>query len=174
MQIEVERKWVLDSDLHQKLPKLLGEGIVSEEEDEYFFNPNLLKDIDFSSFAVRLRKKNQKTMLQLKGVRDEFFEMSTEISPETAGFLSKMFAQIGLKKIATVKKTRETFEQDGLKITADQVEGLGKFIEIESTKGSLKDVMKCAEELGVKQEVKSSYLTQMLKDTPWEQFFQDR
>lgn len=89
---------------------------------------------------IRIGKRGDRVMLTYKHYYPENAEVNThcdefEVEINSKEQMNKIFTALDLKKLITVKKTRNTYEyNDELEIALDIVDELGYYIEIETIK----------------------------------------
>jgi adenylate cyclase, class 2 len=103
-----------------------------KQVDKYFGEINLYKKINYS-FLLRIREEGNKVFLTYKG--DNFKKAGVW---QEYDFLIKdfkkaelMIKDMGFDQVITVKKKRREYSLDNLNVCLDQIEALGKFVEIE-------------------------------------------
>lgn len=134
--IEVESKyWSPGNDkVENALVSMGAKKIYSGAmEDVYFIHP--VRDFGKTDEALRLRKKEDGAELTYKGPR---MSLSTtkareEITLKTDNPLAaqRIIERLGFKEGYVVRKIRESYIYDKLRIELDRVEGLGEFVELE-------------------------------------------
>jgi adenylate cyclase, class 2 len=178
--LEVEQKFRVAT--HEKLPsKLLAIGATELPEvrhcDTYLQHPS--RDFGTSGEALRVREVDEEAVVTYKGPRHPgTVKIRTEIElPLAAGTREAwmdIWWSLGFKVVAQVRKGRRPFEVcfDGqnLQVTLDDVERLGKFVEVE---GMVEDplnvervqqaVLALASHLGLVEVEPRSYLRQILE-----------
>lgn len=164
--LEIEIKAYNDNPVETK-KKLLSIGAryieTREERDLYFNHP--LRDFGKTDEALRLRFVNGRCLITYKGPKLSM-ETKARIEHETGIEDMKVFSNIlnalGFTKSREVKKKRELYLLDDLKITLDSVDGLGEFVEIEKQSSMSVDVEKelfdIAARLGLSRFERRSYL----------------
>lgn len=82
-------------------------------------------------YVCRVRKKKDKIWMEVKNKRDDesFYETKVWLSDFKSGV--DFFKAIGMLPYMYMRRTREILEYSGLKIFIDDIELLGKFVEIE-------------------------------------------
>lgn len=153
------------------------------EEDLYF--QRLSRDFRETGEALRIRRVGSDLRITYKGPRlDQVTKMREEIelplfreedSPleERKEDWIRLLTRLGYEPFATVRKTRRSaegrFQDRFFHFTIDHLDELGDFAEIEtmvSSKEDLADARTClialAAQLGLKESVRSSYLTLLL------------
>lgn len=179
---EVEQKYVLSAEAPFRR-QLAQEGFdshrIEQHTDLYFRHP--CRDFRQTDEAFRLRRIDQETCVTYKGRRrrDTTVKSRPEIElslvPSEYEHWKSMLVHLGFQPLPEVRKTREVFTQRtpeyaGLVITLDNVEQIGKFVEIELVVESqieLGDaqarILCLAEQLGLTEIQPLSYLAQLLK-----------
>ncbi|RZB29078.1 MAG: adenylate cyclase, class 2 [Candidatus Argoarchaeum ethanivorans] len=102
------------------------------EMDLYFDHPDIR--IFRSGSALRVRDANGVCRLTYKGPKKDDETTSREeieIRIESAREMQKILVKLGFYKLCEVKKQRKTYFLGDLIVTLDNVEDLGKFIEVE-------------------------------------------
>ncbi|MFW5921704.1 MAG: class IV adenylate cyclase [Halodesulfurarchaeum sp.] len=149
-----------------------------DQRDVYFDAPH--RDFAARDEALRLREETDAegttAVLTYKGPKLDR-ESKTRREHETAvgspGALKEALEALGFEPAATVAKTRERFDLDGFTVVLDSVEGLGEFVEVETTatgesveqaKNAVSDTL---ERLGLDPEngITTSYLELSLGET---------
>lgn len=155
---EQETKYRLPPGDYERLKNRLGPA-ASERRliDRYW---------DLFPRALRLRSWDTGAAVTVKGpklpgpdgitVREEW-ERPVEVSQ--LPFFEALFQQLGLVPLAVIAKHRLTYETPDLILALDRVDRLGDFFEIElKPTGTLKDLQKKAQELGLGTIETKSYL----------------
>ena len=170
MNFEIELKAYYDNEeeLRSKLESL---GAVSvsklEEEDVYFSHPS--RNFAETGEAFRLRKSGHDFCFTYKGPRHSSGIKIREEIEFSVGDYSAAYAM--LEKLSfiprgKVKKVREIFAYSDITICLDDVEEVGKFIEIEkigSDKSAIEqEILLIAQKLGISRLEKRSYLTMLM------------
>jgi len=150
LQVEAEIK-VKVSDLNiitQRIRDLGGVLLYEEEQvDTYFNHPE--RSFKTTDEALRLRKADGKVMLTYKGPKLSLRSKArTELEVEVSNFdgIREILKALGFVELATIKKKRRTYNLHDLIVYADEVKGLGSYVELETKAQSVEDVAK-AEEL---------------------------
>ncbi len=172
MNYEIELKGYYDdeNELRRKLESL-GAVFVDkiEEEDIYFSHPS--RDFAETGEAFRIRKSGNDFRFTYKGPRQSGGIKIREEIEFSVGDYSAAYAM--LEKLSfmprgRVKKVREIFTYSDFTICLDDVEEVGKFIEIEkigSDKSLIeKEIFLIAEKLGISRIEKRSYLTMLMEN----------
>jgi adenylate cyclase, class 2 len=152
-------------------------GPLREEADQYFNAPD--RDFATCDEALRVRRRGASNCVTYKGpkqggptkTRTEI-EVILEEGAEAAARFCRLLEHLGYRAVALVRKNRTSYElkRDGwdVQICCDEVEGLGRFVEVEIvTSAERKDeaqaaVQRIAGELGLSVAEKRSYLEMML------------
>ncbi|HIQ03121.1 MAG TPA: class IV adenylate cyclase [Desulfurococcales archaeon] len=174
--LEVEVKYRVENVdyVKSRLVKLGAKHIETVVEVDYYYQ-HPCRDFKKSDEALRIRVSNGKYTLTYKGPRiPGAVKAREEISVEFRDFkkLDTILRKLGFKHLATIVKKRDIYALGEFKISVDEVEGLGEFIEIEhmgytGTKGiqdvasKINHVIKC---IGVKGPcILKSYLELLLE-----------
>lgn len=82
-------------------------------------------------YVCRVRKKANKIWMEIKNRKDDgaFYETKIDVNCFNDGVA--FFSALGMKPYMYMKRTREILDYKGLKIFIDDIELLGKFVEIE-------------------------------------------
>jgi adenylate cyclase class 2 len=177
MSFEVEVKYrSVDHDL---LRRRLGERGAAEEpavvqEDIYLSHP--ARDFAQTNEALRLRRIGAENRITYKGPRragptKTREEIEIPVAPGDEAFqqLARLFANLGFRPVATIRKTRSIFHLtdrlQSIAVALDRAEGLGDFAEIEVVAATESDlpaaqavVLGLADELGLTAVEPRSYL----------------
>ncbi len=167
-EIELKAYYDDEDELRRKLESL-GAVFVSrlEEEDVYFSHPS--RDFAETGEAFRIRKSGNDFCFTYKGPRQSSGIKVREEIEFSIGDYSAAYAMIeklSFMPRGRVKKVREIFNYSDFTICLDDVEEVGKFIEVEKI-GSDKDVIEqeilvIAQKLGINRLEKRSYLTMLM------------
>jgi len=151
-----------------------------QEADHYFNAPD--RDFAKTDEALRLRRIGTHNWVTYKGPkRDQQTKTRAEIEiplgdgDQNAEDLARILRHLGYRDVAVVQKQRTLYhcEKEGyaLEITLDEVQGLGRFIEVEIRAGE-KDLtpareclLRTTQELGLKETERRSYLELLLAKT---------
>jgi adenylate cyclase class 2 len=112
-----------------------------DQEDSYMNHPS--RDFAVTNEAFRIRRIGDENRITYKGPKHagptktrEEIEIPFAAGPEPHGDLARLFENLGFRRVATIRKRRESFHLrfDGrdLEIALDRAEGLGDFAEIEA------------------------------------------
>jgi adenylate cyclase class 2 len=152
-------------------------GPSMDEVDTYFSAPD--RDFAQSDEALRLRRIGTANRVTYKGPRrDGQTKTRTEIEValadgnEAAAGFTGLLQHLGYRSRAEVKKRRRIarLERDGFALEAclDEVEGLGRFVELEIQASedrferARNALLRCATELGLSTSERRSYLELLL------------
>lgn len=135
IEVEIRAKIKNIERLKQKIIKMGGKHLVSEKQVDKIYGRD--KDLDNEHkiiegcFSARVRQKGGKTFVELKEIRrtGAGIEISSPLAKIDHGeyFLSKL----DYKEAFTISKNRNIYSYKDFKISLDEVEKLGNFIEIE-------------------------------------------
>jgi adenylate cyclase, class 2 len=182
MSFEVELKFHAgDHDRLRARLAALGASPAStySQEDVYLNHP--ARDFAQTNEAFRLRRTGQDNSVTYKGPRRggptktrEEIEIPFAAGSDAAVQLSSLFELLGFQRVAAVRKSRTGYEltEQGhkMQIALDEVEGLGRFAEIETIAAKEGDVpaaqqavLALAERLGLTEVEPRSYLRMILE-----------
>jgi len=170
--MEVEVKFLYREDVEEKIKKMAEFVIEKFEHDLYFNHP--CRDFRKSDEAVRVRKDSEGITITYKGPKvDSETKSREEIKLRVESFENavEMLKKLGFIPVMDVKKLRRIYRYENAIICVDDVEGLGKFVEIEIESESIdakEDVFRIAKILGYGREesIRESYLEMILKNNP--------
>lgn len=182
MSFEIEVKYrSVDHDRLGRLLADLGATPISDEEqeDSYFNHP--ARDFAQTNEAFRIRRIGSENHITYKGPRRpgptktrEEIEIGFSDGQETFEQLSRLFANLGFRPVATVRKRRRSYKlvHQGIDVTIglDGVEGLGEFAEVEvvaskdeEIAAAQRAILSLAESLGLTEVEPRSYLRMILE-----------
>ncbi len=134
--IEVESKYRSPGNekIEKALVKLGAKKISSGPmEDIYFAHPS--RDFGKTDETLRLRKKEDGAELTYKGPRMHMDSAKAreEITLRTDNPLTmqRIVERLGFKESFVLRRTRNSYLLDKLRVEIDDVEGLGEFVELE-------------------------------------------
>ncbi|MDH5811265.1 MAG: class IV adenylate cyclase [Candidatus Verstraetearchaeota archaeon] len=172
---EVEVKAEVEEDLSEKITEAGGRYLREVfQEDFYFRHP--CRDLAERDEALRLRREGEKYTLTFKGRRvGTGTKMREEIEvgvSDLEGAVA-LLERLGFEKAFVIRKRRREFLMEGVLVSMDDVEGLGRFVEIEvlmegeslEHAGSLKDkLFEISQKLGIDREklTTESYLEMLV------------
>ena len=156
--------------------KLAEMGAVLEtqklERDEYFAHP--ARDFGKTDEALRLRVTTaddgggwSRAELTYKGPKVDDTtktrpEETVEIPVDHAEGARFILERLGFTPVARLEKRRREFVVEGLTVCLDEVEGLGRFVEVETISADLEvargKVLALFQRLGLAPDVRESYL----------------
>lgn len=139
--IEVEIKLPVSdrTDMEQKLRQLnFADGDLVEESDTYFNSD--IHDFKRNDEALRVRRRTNIvteesiSFMTYKGIKLDKVSLAREelecgISDAATG--EAILCAIGFRKLCPVRKLRRYYQREDMTVCADQVEGLGDFLEVE-------------------------------------------
>ncbi len=152
--LEVEVKAPVNLSDARECLRVLG-GVLEKtkfSETMYFDFPDGCITGHFET--VRVRQSDGKFRLDYKkwGSGGDTKSMR-EFSQHVGDDVVERLEALGLKVTDVVRKTRETYAYRGLKVSLDDVEGLGGYVEVESKTAADRDkIFHVMEELGVRRE----------------------
>jgi len=168
--IEIEVKERIDDfdDMGGRLDELGAEFQGMESHVDIYFN-HPRKDFRRTDEALRVRKTDGRCFLVYKGpkIGDANTKTREEIEIGIDGDLCKDLVEIldrlDFRRAAVVRKDRWVYKTRNLEICLDDVEGLGKFIEVETLKEmsmNAEEIFDFMEKLGVSRDefITESYL----------------
>jgi adenylate cyclase class 2 len=179
--LEIEVKYPHDNlDAVRSLLNSLGARRVEQREDaDHYFNA---PDRDFARTdeAFRIRRIGMKNLLTYKGPKIDArtktrleIEVPAAEGEAIAGDLERLVTALGYRPVAVVRKQREVFElqrdQFTLHVCLDDVQSVGTFVEVEivaeekELEAARSVLLKTADELGLKQSERKSYLQILLE-----------
>lgn len=181
--LEIELKYPLsDPDALRTALKERGALLMEQREDadQYYNAPD--RDFAKTDEAFRIRCIGSRNLLTYKGPKIEAqtktrkeIEVAAADGTLVAVELRRLFVALGYRPVAIVLKRREVFElnRDGfsLHICLDNVDRVGTFAEIEivADEAQLEEarsaILMLADELGLKQSERKSYLQLLLERT---------
>ncbi len=178
--LEIEQKFRVATHilLRSKLPSMGAVELPEEQHcDTYLQHP--CRDFGQSGEAFRLREINQRAVVTYKGPRQPgVVKIRPEIEiPLVDGSREDwlgIWLALGFKVVAQVRKMRKTYainwDNINLHVTLDEVERLGKFVEIEGLVGEQVEVepvqraiLRLAQDLGLEEAESRSYLRQLME-----------
>lgn len=168
--MEVEAKFKYKEGVEEKLQKIAEPIIEKFEHDTYFNHP--CKDFRETDEAVRIRKDVEGITITYKGPKVDFETKSREeIKIKVDSFESAFtfLRKLGFRPVREVKKVRKMYRLKDAIICVDNVEGIGKFVEIEIESGNVEDkekIFDIAKLLGYSREdsITKSYLELILQE----------
>ncbi|AEA46111.1 class IV adenylate cyclase [Archaeoglobus veneficus] len=164
--MEVEVKFSVEGfeEVEKKLAETGKFVIEKEEEDLYFNSP--WRDFRKSDEALRIRKDSEGVTLTYKGRKiDKETKTREEIKLKVEDFdnCRRILEKLGFTPVRWVKKRRRIYQVGEAVVCLDEIDGLGKFVEVEieseDVEGAKKKVFEVARSLGLEGEsIRKSYL----------------
>jgi adenylate cyclase, class 2 len=147
------------------------------DADHYFNAPD--RDFAVTDEALRLRRIGERNFVTYKGPKRDLLtktrtEIEVPIAPGDASAedFSRLLVHLGYRPVAVVRKARRLFHLDrggfALEVTLDDVEGVGRFAELEiqalekQLEAARDVVLRTAAELGLTAGERRSYLELLL------------
>jgi adenylate cyclase, class 2 len=180
MKYEVEQKFRLaePAALEARL-RALGVALEApiEQADRYFAHPS--RDFAATDEALRIRSSGDRNWVTYKGPKIDRTtktrrELELPIEPGDSGAarFAELLAALGFTPVATVRKRRSKamfdWHREHVEIVLDDVEGLGRFCELEISADSARldsaraALSELAHELGLTDVERRSYLEMLL------------
>jgi len=169
--VEVEIRFKAEN-LSEDLLRSIGAKLISEskEVDKYF---KFSKDKE-RSFILRIREKNNEFLLTLKGSSKlktdcAWPEWETKINNHKE--LENFLINNNFEELVMINKLRKKFKYQNFEINLDNIEGLGKFVEVEligeDSEKLRRDIITFVKnKLGIKEDniIEKGYVKLMLKE----------
>ena len=168
-EVEIKAKIRNISRIKEKINEL---GAIQKKiinmEDIYFKHPN--RDFAITDEALRIRITENMKFLTYKGPKIDKLTKTREeieISIENSDKLKIILKKLGFIEVPKIKKQREIYEINDISICFDDVEFIGKFIEIETSAKDeqervekLDKLINFAKKIGIEQKdfIRKSYL----------------
>ena len=174
---------MIEREVKARVPPKLEDRVVSlietmcreedvvRQEDIYYNHPS--RDFALTDEALRLRIEDRgegerRVLLTYKGPRmrrdvkaREEIEIRVSSAPSK---VNKLLEKLGFKKKVVVRKRRREFDCEWFKAFIDDVDELGKFVELELVRGSSDELLSVVEMLGLKDYVEpKTYLELLLE-----------
>jgi adenylate cyclase class 2 len=165
LEVEVKVRWIGgEKPLLDLGVEFTGEVV---QEDQYYQHP--CRDFLESGEAFRLRREDGRLLLTYKGPRlDTDTKTRREIEFPIDGEMEAVLAELGFRRAGYVRKKRRNYQLDDVLLCLDEVEGLGSYLELETSKQEDKELLfDILGRLGVdkKESITDSYLELLsLKD----------
>jgi adenylate cyclase class 2 len=167
--LEIELKVKLESfeQVRQRLSEKSGEFVGRvHEHDVYYNHPH--RDFRETDEALRVRYSGGNAVLTYKGKKIKGLGLKAReeliTAVKTGEVLEQILSRLGFVRTAEVNKWRETYRIGNASVALDEVEHLGRFIEIEviadsGQQAALDAIGRIARDLGVTGEpILASYL----------------
>lgn len=166
--MEIEVKFPLKDHVEEKI-KNFAEFVKEKfEEDLYFSHPS--RDFAITDEALRIRRDAEGVTVTYKGPKiDKETKSREEIKLKVSDFDSAvlLFEKLGFRKFWIVKKKRKIYKFRDVIFCIDDVEPLGRFIEIELEGGieRKEELFNFASMLGYRKEesITKSYLEMLIE-----------
>ena len=156
---------------HDKIRSLLLEmkavfvGVI-EQVDTYFQHP--CRDFVETDEALRIRRMKDRSIITYKGPKEGGWaktRIEVEVEVSSADEAAKILEMLGFKPVAVIHKRREIYHVDGVEVSLDVIEGVGKFVELEDKGGGLDNIKRLVKELGlIEGPIYKSYLELYLEN----------
>ena len=174
--IEVEVKGYGNDEVFEKVRKNFRLIRKEYHEDTYYQHP--CRDFSKTDEALRIRVRrfngHFEAFLTYKGPKIDPRSKTREeieVPIEDPDAHARILESLGFREVLTVEKVREKYYvEKGITLTLDEVEGLGKFVEIEAITDDKSKVPELVEklreillELGVTRFERRSYLELLLE-----------
>ncbi len=167
--IEIEVKGRINNEKEfEKRIKEIGASFLGEEHhiDIYFSHP--CRDFKQSDEALRIRVKNSYYEITYKGRKiDSKTKTREEITARVYDLenMIRILNKLGFSTVAKIVKHRKKYIVDNFVICIDNVENLGKFVEIEekSSKYEPSRILNFAKNLGINEILTKSYLELLME-----------
>jgi adenylate cyclase, class 2 len=105
---------------------------ISQEDKIYLLNSIRLTEINTNTNVLRLRKQNDKNIFTLKrNSVNSLIKIERETVIDNSGQMEEILKYLGYNLVIKVKKQRIKCEYKGMEICLDDIEGLGKYLELE-------------------------------------------
>jgi adenylate cyclase, class 2 len=133
------------------------------ESDTYYNHPS--RDFKTTDEALRIRQTQQGAVITYKGPKigeksKTRFERETEVENPQA--MSDVLVKLGFSPVDTVVKKRDLYRIDDVEICLDDVEGVGRYVELEimgeDRESAENRLFRLAGELGLSEFERRSYL----------------
>ncbi len=168
--IEVEVKARAPEDMAEKIAALGAVLLVVENHQDLYFN-SPLRDFIVSDEALRIRIKEGGARLTYKGPKlDQTTKSRLErtVKIDDPQQMEQILSSLGFVLSAQVRKRRSKYSYDGVVLAIDEVEGLGRFVEVEAEgdgdyEEQKRKVLSILSRLGLHESIRSSYL-QLLEE----------
>ncbi len=167
--MEVEAKFPYREEVEERVREIAELIIEKYEQDVYFAHP--CRDFAQTDEALRIRRDAEEVTVTYKGPKvDSETKSREEIKLKVDDFEAarEILEKLGFKAVAEVKKLRRIYGLGEAIICLDEVEGLGKYVEIEVEAENIEvkeKVFQIAERLGYSrnESIRESYLELILQ-----------
>jgi len=163
--IEVEVKARAPEDLAERIAALGATLLAVENHHDLYFN-SPQRDFKESDEALRIRIKEEGARLTYKGPKlDQTTKSRLEwtVLIDDPLQMEQILSSLGFVLSAQVRKRRAKYSYDKAVLAIDEVEGLGRFVEVEAKgEGDYEEqkqkVLSILSRLGLHESIRSSYL----------------
>ncbi len=163
--IEVEVKARAPEDLAERIAALGATLLTVENHHDLYFN-SPQRDFKESDEALRIRIKEEGARLTYKGPKlDQTTKSRLErtVKIDDPLQMEQILSSLGFVLSAQVRKQRRKYSYEGAVLAIDEVEGLGRFVEVEAEgNGDYEEqkqkVLSILSRLGLHESIRSSYL----------------
>ncbi len=168
--MEVEVKFPYQEGVEEKIRNFAEFVIEKVEVDLYFNHP--CRDFRMTDEAFRIRKDLEGVKITYKGPRIDRETKSREelkVSVNDFDTMVEILKRLGFREVRIIRKLRRIYRTGDVLICVDDVEGLGKFVEIEVESkdvGVKEKLFEIASKLGYSREesIVESYLEMIEKN----------
>ncbi|MFZ2470910.1 MAG: class IV adenylate cyclase [Methanothrix sp.] len=168
--IEVEVKARAPEDMAERIAALGATLLAVENHHDLYFN-SPLRDFKESDEALRIRIKEEGARLTYKGPKlDQTTKSRLErtVKIDDPKQMEQILVALGFVLSAQVRKRRAKYSYEGVVLALDDVEGLGRFVEVEAEgigdyEQQKQKVLSILSRLGLHESIRSSYL-QLLEE----------
>ncbi len=120
---------------------------VEEHEDSYYSHP--CRDFSCTDEALRVRRLGTQCRLTYKGPKvDSRTKTREEIEFAVPESMEDVLKRLGFEEVRRIRKRRASYSRGDITLSIDEVEGLGRFVEIELAKGDRGAASKLLQMLG--------------------------
>ncbi len=169
MEVEVKFKIEDFGEIEKRLVKA-GEFVTEKVEEDLYFN-SPWRDFRESDEALRIRKDSEGITLTYKGKKiDTETKTREEIKLRIESFkrCRKILEKLGFTPVRWVRKRRKIYRIDEAIVCLDELESIGKFVEVEIESDDIgnakKKIFEIARSLGLKGEsIRKSYLEMLME-----------
>ncbi|MFZ3148553.1 MAG: class IV adenylate cyclase [Methanothrix sp.] len=168
--IEVEVKARAPQDLAERIAAMGATLLAVENHHDLYFN-SPQHDFKESDEALRIRIKEEGARLTYKGPKlDQTTKSRLErtVKIDDPLQMEQILSSLGFVLSAQVRKRRAKYSYEGVVLALDDVEGLGRFLEVEAEgegdyEQQRQKVLSILSRLGLHESIRSSYL-QLLEE----------
>lgn len=163
--IEVEVKARAPEDMAERIAALGAAFLAVENHRDLYFN-SPKRDFQASDEALRIRIKEEGARLTYKGPRlDNITKSRLErtVKIDDPQQMEQILYALGFVLFSQVRKRRSKYSYEGVVLALDEVEGLGRFVEVEAEgEGDYEEqrqkVLSILGRLGLHESIRCSYL----------------